>query len=293
MKKVNWLLEKNLFDTECEMTQIIKDMGMTVKLIEYSPYDFNEIYNLFDENECVIFYGSIQLAKVLRREVSWIPGVYLSEKSLECTSYYPSFGNNLLHHNYIMIPFGDLIRQKDFLFTSLNSHRLFLRPNSNMKNFTGILLNKQNYEDGIKLASFYGIDDNLLCLVSAAKDILYEWRFVIVDNKVVSGSLYRDWTNGGELDDSQTKDFVLLNSVSSEKYCDDSDAIDFANSLAHLYTRDRCWTMDIARCANGEYKVIEIGSFSCAGLYSNDLKSVVTEVSKAALNEWVEYNEEI
>jgi len=289
--KVKWLLEKELFDTETVMVEAIKRSGNEVKLISFNVTDdISKITNKFDNFDCVVYYGSIGLAKKLKRVVPWIPGIYLNELAFECTSYYPSFGATLLHKDYIMLPYADLIRQKDFLFTQFNCDEIFLRPNSGTKNFTGTVLNYDNFEDGVKFANFYGVDRNLLCLVSNAKKLKKEWRFVIVDQNVVSGSLYRDWTVSGDFTDKDTKDIVLLRSKQIEEYCVDDNAIECANAVAKLYEPDGCWTIDVALCENDEYKVIEIGSFSCAGLYANNMDKVVNAVSKSALNEWNEYN---
>ena len=64
-----------------------------------------------------------------------------------------------------------------------------------------------------------------------------------------------------------------------------------AQEAANLYNPDRCWTIDVAKTEFGTYKVLEIGCFSCAGLYGNNLEKVVKAVSLAALDEWKELNE--
>jgi hypothetical protein len=288
--KAKWLLEKDLFDTESEMINAIINNGYEYKLISFSNNDdISKIINKFNADDCVVYYGSIGLAKKIKRNASWIPGVYLNELAFECTSYYPNFGNELLHNNYIMLPFGDLIRQKDFIFKQFNCDEIFLRPNSGTKNFTGTVLNYDNFNDGVNLAGFYGIEPNLLCIVSNAKKLKKEWRFVIADQNVVSGSLYRDWTIGGDYSESETKDIVLLKSKQIEEYCIDNDVYDYVNRVAKLYEPDKCWTIDIALCDNNDFKVLEIGSFSCAGLYANDMNKVVCAVSNSAENEYNEY----
>ena len=292
--KAKWLIELDLFsDTESDLINAIKNSGREVNTIKYIPFDDNFISNkcnkLFNSEDCVIFYGSLNLGKKFKK-MSYIPGVYLNNVALECKSYYPVFGDELLHSNYIMMPFGDLIRRKEFIFNHFGD-RIFIRPNSGYKEFTGNVLDKNNFEYGIELASFYDVSPDLLVIVSDAKDIQKEWRFVIVNQEVVSGSLYRDWTDGGENIERgcTTKDLVLLHSKSVKEYCSDEKAFEYAKKVAKLYNPDVAWTLDVTLTESGEYKTIEIGCFSCAGLYGNDLDKVVKAVSEASENEWEEY----
>jgi len=293
MKKSKWLLELDLFtDTELNLIDAIKRSGREVQTLKYVPFDdklISNIENKYDEGDCVVFYGSLNLGKKLLKS-SFIPGVYLDMQKFECLNYYPVFGDELLHKNYLMMPFGDIMRRKSELF-ELFGEDLFIRPSSGFKNFTGTVLNKYNFDYGIELASFYDIEPNLLCVISNAKQIVKEWRFVIVNNEAISGSLYRDWTSGPEIlePDATTRDLVLRNSKSVLEYCNDEKAFEYANKVAKLYSPNDAWTIDVTLTSEGEYKVIEIGSFSCAGLYANDLDKVVEKVSEAAEKEWQEY----
>jgi hypothetical protein len=48
------------------------------------------------------------------------------------------------------------------------------------------------------------------------------------------------------------------------------------------------FTMDICK-SSGKLKLLEINSFSCAGLYDCKLDVVINEASKLAIEEWKEY----
>lgn len=229
------------------------------------------------------------------KKLSWVPGVYLDEKKYECTSYYPVFGEELLHSDYIMLPYGELMRRKDQLFFYFDKYDdIFIRPNSGFKQFAGTVLDQTRFEDGVKLAGFYDVEPELLVVVSGAKEIQKEWRFVIVNQEVVSGSLYRDWTIGPETLSSGTvtKDLILLNSKSVSEICTDENALEYAKKVAKMYNPEPAWTLDVALKNDGDYKIIEIGCFSCAGMYGNDLSKVVKTVTDAAVTEWKTYFEE-
>jgi hypothetical protein len=68
--KATWLIELDLFlDTEKDMIKAIKDSGREVKTVEYVPTDDKlpaKCKNMFTPEECVVFYGSLNLGKKLK-----------------------------------------------------------------------------------------------------------------------------------------------------------------------------------------------------------------------------------
>lgn len=299
MSKVKWLVEADVFDDNQDaLISAIKAQGMDYHILKYVPFDddlVNRCAKIYNPEDCVIFWGSLNFGHKLRK-LPWVPGVYLNEKAFECTSYYPALHNELVHRDYIMLPYGDLMNHKRWLF-SIFGPKLFIRPNSGVKEFTGFVCENDTFDDAVKLAAFYDVESNLLCLISSAINILKEWRFVIVNGKPVSGSLYRDWSSPEKIDDGfTTKDYVLRHSHEKREYCsieENKKIWDYVEGVAALFEPDKCWTIDICQSDEYkyafEYKVLEIGCFSCAGMYANNMNDVVASVSKAAEEEWNEY----
>lgn len=300
--KPKWLFEKDIFeDNTNKMIEEVKFQEMEAEVVPYIPFDEDiavRCAGMFDKEDCVIFYGSLNFGKKLRK-LSWYPGVYLNEKAFECTSYYPAITDLLLHYNsFIMLPYGVLKEKKKMIFDLLGPGPIFIRPNSGTKEFTGFVTNSYKYEEHIELAGFYDVEPDLLVLVSKAMDIIREWRFVIVDGKVISGSLYRYW---GELaDDKSSSDYVRSHSSSMHKELhevaawrndNENKAWEVAQECAERYNPDRAWTIDVCETRDEKIKVLEIGCFSCAGMYKNNLRRVISAVSKAALDEWKEIYE--
>lgn len=80
-------------------------------------------------------------------------------------------------------------------------NNIFIRPDSGMKEFTGEVINiadEDNYNKKldtiVNWLKYYGDgkDDgkSLLTLISKAYYIESEWRFVVTDNEIITGSLY-------------------------------------------------------------------------------------------------------
>lgn len=296
--KVKWLFEKDVFeDNTDKLIEIVRKQGMEAKVVPYIPFDDELVYRCNqlwqhpdpDGSDCVIFYGSLNFGKKLQKS-AWVPGVYLNQKAFECTSYYPVIKDLLIHYNdFIMLPYGSLEDKRDYLFNHFQTGKLFIRPNSGTKEFTGFVTTRDKFSEAVKLAGFYDVEPELLVLVSGAWDLQKEWRFVVVDGKVISGSLYRSW--GGSVDDPSSQDFVLKYSKSLCELSTDEDAWDVAQQCADRYNPDRAWTIDVCQTLAGQYKILEIGCFSCAGMYGNDLDTIVEKVSESALNEWKEIYE--
>jgi hypothetical protein len=295
--KAKWLVEIGVFDdTEEDLLKTLKKLDIEYNVLKYIPFDDDiaiRALKIYGENECVVFYGSLGFGHKLKK-LSWVPGVHMDSKALKCSSYYPVFGRDLVHHHYVMMPYGDLLNHKEFLFNIFSSNmdlpNLFIRPDSNSKEFTGMICTYDTFSDNVKLAGFYDVEPDLMILVSYEVPIQEEYRFVIVDGIPISGSLYRNWDYPEKRQFGHTtRDYVLMNSHSEDKYCTNHDIWDKVKVWARMYNPDRCWTIDIAKLKSGEIKILEIGCFSCAGLYGNDSEDVVNAVSKSALKEWNEY----
>jgi hypothetical protein len=292
--KAKWLIEADVFqDNTDKLIQVLKNKGYDHHVLKYIPFDDDlpkRCLDIYGPEECVVFYGSLNFGHKLKK-LPWVPGVYLNEKAFECTSYYPYLKGMLLHHHdYWMLPYGDLSEHKTRIFKHFGD-KVFIRPNSGMKQFTGMICHDDDFYECIKLAGFYDVEPDLLTLISRVYPIEKEWRFVIVNGEPVAGSLYRDWSSPEKISPgSVTRDYVLMNSHSLWEGCNDNNALMLAYEAAKRYNPDHCWTMDICKTEFGTYAVLEIGCFSGAGLYGNDLEKVVDAVSDEALNEWNEYN---
>jgi hypothetical protein len=271
--KAKWLVELDMFlDTEERLIEAIKKSGREVKTLKYIPFDDDlpsKCYKYYDPTECVVFYGSLGFGTKLRK--NWTPGVYCNYEKYDCTNYYPAFSEHLLNRDYIMMPYGDIKNKKDFIYKTFNSDKVFMRPSSMLKQFTGQVVSKFNFDEAYKVLGFYDVEPSLLSVISSVKDIRKEWRFVICNNEVISGSLYRDW--------DLYKSEVNLP-------CTDDSARKYADELCKLYKPESVWTLDVCLLDTGEYRLLEIGCFSCAGMYGNDLDIIVEKVSETAEKDW-------
>jgi len=272
---IRWILQKDVFDDD-DFSKLITSLEKAEIKHEVVGANAYLIMNSTKE-ECVVSYGSLnQASNLIRTKPNWIPGAYYNNAAYRCEQYYPFLGDLIVNGHYRMLPFGELLRCQSQIYQEFGvGDELFVRPSTGGKCFSGTLLNFDDYQNYIEILKDGGIGPAELVVVSSPKRILKEWRFVIVDGKVVTGSQYMDC---GKV------------SVSSGV---DPAAKDVAIKAAKRYSPDKAWTVDVCSTPNDEYKVLEIGCFSCSALYACDADIVVESVSEVAYREWEDYMESI
>jgi hypothetical protein len=276
---VKWLLEKDVFQEGVdELVRTISDQGMACKVVQYIPFDKESSHSHYDDQDCVVFYGSLNFARVLQRNAAWIPGVYYTVNNFNCSTYYVHFGRYHVNGEYVMLPFGDLSRRRDFLFDTLGEQgTVFIRPDSGSKQFTGQTASVENWESDLKLMGFYDVPDNLMVVVSSPTNIVEEYRFFIVDDEIVAGSQY------------------MSNGKHEERMIDTSSCVPPLNYARTIldevgWRPDRAFVLDVCKTKGGDLRLLEIGCFSCAGMYAADKGPIVRAVSKIAAEEWNDIN---
>lgn len=271
--QVTWLIEHDAFPEETDtLLEALDAIGVKHKSLPTACYFEDSFCDLIPHEDCVVFYGSLGFAKRFRRKAKWIPGVYYNVEAFNCTNYYAALGKYLLNGNYMMLPYGELIRRKEYLFEHLSCDRaIFIRPNRGDKIFTGKVVLKEEFEKDVEIFGFYDVAPEEIVVVAEPRNIACEWRFVVVENQVVAGSQYKENDIVGV-----SKEYPL-------------EAFNLANEIAKQYNPDIAWVIDIGLTKSGEYCLVEVGCFSCAGLYGCDRKVIAEEVSKVAWKEWESY----
>jgi hypothetical protein len=133
MKEVNCLIEQNIYDRETEFLAELQKQGYIYQKTKYLNFRPEAAYQYFPPDDCVLFMGTLNLGLDILRN-SWIPGAYMDEKNLRCSSYYTYFGQYLLNNKYFLLFLGELVRRKTEIMEYFKSDGdLFVRSDSNMK----------------------------------------------------------------------------------------------------------------------------------------------------------------
>lgn len=141
----------------------------------------------------------------------------------------------------------------------INNH--FIRPSEDLKQFSGQVMNGRAILDFLKDAiectssGSYQLSGDTKILIGIPKDIQAEWRWFVVDGKVISGSMYRF---EGQLHKSRELDI---------------DVIEEAQSFADKWLPSPNCVMDLA-LVNDEIKVIEFNCINASGFYDHDVNAI-------------------
>lgn len=259
---MKWIIEDNVFPENqqkiievCERNEIEYQVATDMSRISVA------------NNRC-IFYGSINGAMIAKRTTPiqiWIDG-------FECSRYYPLIEKEyLLNRDYFLIPYGELLRNKGLVFKCLEGYSdtlfsVFIRPNSGLKQFTGFSASYDDWERDIKSINMFPDE---LVFVSSRKKTGTEYRVLVCDGKVITGSCYLINDEIVEDPEDGLPESILSTSQEVAKMLEET-----------WYGNYPAYTMDIME---DQYtnKVVEINSFSCAGLYGMDMEKVVLAVTES------------
>ena len=284
MTQVHWLVEDGPFEEDIgPLLEEIKRQGHPLRTVKYEPFESGNYRDLYPENACVVFYGSINLAQQLQRQTPWVPGPLVTFDHYKCSTYFAHWGKHLLNSEYLMMPYAEVCRRRHEIcrrFGHLEPEKssLFIRPDDGRKTFGGHVAYEHDFERVGGPVGQYARPETMV-VVSSPKNLYYEWRIVVCDGKAISGCQYK-WADKLTLD-PKVPDAVW------EK----------ANEIAACgWHPDRMYVLDIANWGPGAYGghdgyygqmfLIEANSFACSGFYCCDPEPIVREASRVALEEW-------
>lgn len=256
-KKVNWIVENCIFDNTDKSNEF-------KSLIIKNGDNVGKNYNIINEPQTCL--SSLSTARDC--------GFY-DKDTYYVSNYSKYLGEEFLNDNYIILPLSKLVKGSEFiadLVGSFISHRVFIKPNSGFKSFTGDTV------DYTKIGKFcrgllqMGVSENELCIVSSAQDIeSFEFRFWIIDNKIITNSIY-SWSSLDNFD----------------KIEPDEEMISYVEKIIKNINIPS-YTTDICICEN-EFKVVEINNIYTSGTYNCDLEKLYIGLKDLAIKEYENFN---
>lgn len=269
MIDVKWLFEADPIDIDetQRMRAAVEELGLESKDIKTIQL-FSGLGQLYPDNEdtCVFFFGSLQMARKILREKKWKPGAFLTLDNYRCQAYYPDMERFLFNTPNTMLPLNRMLATREQLEKQYGGHGcIFVRPDSGFKTFTGSVFEIDTIQAEFdKLRGFYEFPTSAMVLVSSPKNIQHEYRLFVVDDQVVAGSTYR-----------KNRKSSISAYVPDEVYAFARHVLDETT-----YRPDPAWVLDICEDNDGKLWVLEIGSISCCGIYGADARPIVKALTE-------------
>ena len=274
--EVNWIIENFTKEPSFKgLSEAVEKAGYPLIRIEgdYNRDALSPLRKLpFGQYGCAIVSGSIKMCKILQEELdNYSPVLYSTFKNYKCSAYYSHFGPHLFNDKYCIMSLKEIVRQKFDIWGHYGKDSLiFIRPDSGEKTFQAGLLDIQD------LPQLYDSNKDFehdLMIVSTPKNIKWEGRFVVSKyKKIIAYSTYRFQGN-----------VTRIPSVPPEtlKFCKELlDKVD--------YHPDSVFCYDLCQDNDGECWLMELTSFSSAGLYECNKDDIVRHVSEIAYQDFME-----
>lgn len=276
MKPV-WFIQENIRTDAAnhqKMVYAIQEQEMEVLSAKYIPFSEEGGEGAMDWSflpldRPVIMQGGIGSIKDAQKRSKAYPLAWCNWDLLECKSYYKELRDFIVQEDYGFYSVNDVPKLKDELYDRYaEDNTIFIKPNTNDKEFTGALVEKERFDTWWGWSTAYSAPSDSLVVVSRPRRILEEWRFVVVDGKVVIGSQY----------------MVMGNLCPDEEYPPEAAA--FAEKVFNTWTPHPALVVDVGKLQSGELRLIEIGGVNCAGYYRGNIRPVVEALSNLAERQW-------
>ena len=271
--KARWIVE-NFTDSEDyrDLVRAIRDSGRDCFVIgRHNHFDFDA--SGYTEPECIVVQGSIQMTKNIRGRLpqGCYPVAYNSWDKYLCSAFYPHFQKFLFNDRHEFTTVKKLKEDRFYFYQTYGKEALiFIRPDTGEKSFSGQLLDLQDFDrfwdNGIQCTAL----DTDAIIVSTPKTIVGEWRFVVTNRKeIVAQSTYQ----------YQGKKTLIPSAPVG--------ATELVKQVLEIgYYPDSVFCVDVCQDADGNFWLLELTSFSSAGLYATNKDAVVKAVSEIAEEEW-------
>ncbi len=253
MNDITWIIEPEIFGDDKSLETTLHKLN-----VNYVKCKFGKSYeNYFDTHKTMVFYGSDQLLKAAEfvKKSNNLSNWFLFNEPLvfDCDYYYPKFDDFLLNKDY------EITICEKFFETVDEKTNVFLKSNS-FKIWTGRLFHQSDIRE---LKSKFRFYPDELIVISSPKEIISEYRLVVFEKKIIAFTRYKPHPV------AEVSQDVL---GYAEKCLSE---VDFNPSLI--------WTLDIAETKEG-FHVIEVGPFSCCGLYKCDWEPIIENINNYIIN---------
>lgn len=268
-----WLIQNNLRSRDTDESRFLQNLErLSIKYLMVNIFPFVEkIFHAdvtsdqiettqpldYSNRTNVVINGSVIFSRLAQKQ-NITPGAFATNNS-DFPNLVIGYGKeNLLNGD------GRYGKLKDIKARSENTY-YFIRPVKDSKAFSGMEMNGLQFKNWKhQLLQQPTNADSILTgdteiVIASSKQIYKEFRFFIVDGKIVTYSQYK--SGGGLL-------------ISSDP---DSQAEYFVQQMLKRWNPCRAYVMDVCSTPKG-WKVVELNAFGSAGFYACDTQKIIMAV---------------
>jgi len=255
---MHWVIQDNLHKDKATLCLIdnLEKFKIDHTLVKVIPF-IGEIDPDINPINPVICIGSYSFRHVAKRK-NWNPGVF-DIGHIHYHQYPEKWKSHLINNDSIYCTMNEVLNHFE---TKEDQGVVFVRPSVDSKFINGNIYTKKEIEDIINGLSRIEPDPSGLLLsspmmISSPKNILYEYRFWVVDKEIITWSLYK-----------RGEKVIYSNDI-------DIDILDFAKSVIKDVNFSRAYVIDIAKLPDNSFKIIETNTFNSSGFYAADIQKII------------------
>jgi hypothetical protein len=250
-----WVLQKNLFNESAfgALLEQLDRQQVQYQIVDIIPFAHEMVPDI-DPQGLVMCLGATSMNKVAVKK-GWTPGYFGDNLSYDLLIQ--NYGEHMMNYNAVIAPLRDLTKKWDYFF---------IRPMADTKQFSGTMMTwydfedwrrKINYLDG--QASYTTLTCDDIVVMAEPHNIKAEYRFFVVDGKVITGSMYK-----------------LGNQIIHSDRVDES-VYAYAQQMVNIWQPNRAFDLDIFETDEG-YKIGEINAINSAGFYACDMGKFINAI---------------
>lgn len=268
-----WVVQENVFNEEgyANLLDALQRLEIEYTRVKFVPFQHKLIAADTDllqfENtdaipeikvpEGLVMVCGATLLSMVAQEKGWVPGTFINE-NFHSSRWLEHWGNFMLNSQTITDQISKIQCPWDI-------PRIFIRPCLDTKVFTGFSMRTSDLDLWRNDLLSQGRDSHWFgpqteVMLAPAQEINAEYRFFIVDKKVVTGSMYK-----------------LGHRLVHDPYIPDYVS-DFCQQMVNIWQPSRGFVMDIAETPEG-CKIIEINNLNHSGFYACDVLKIVATVN--------------
>lgn len=255
---ITWIVQKQTDDRRDQWNKAIRTACLSTcneyHEIDIIPFSHDIIGEKPPVKGPIVVHGSTAIMDVAERE-GWQPGVFRIYKESDTLK---AIGDHYLNSDMKVLEVSEVV---DYVKRS-GMEFFFAKPDRDLKSFDGTVFDAEKFPFFMeRVRQYANYDPETKICVSSIKNPEVEWRFVIVEKKVVAFSQYR------------------VNRKLNVQNTAESHAIKFAEEISKFGSPHDVYVMDVCKI-NGQYKVIEYNTFNFSGLYACNIYAIVDSVNK-------------
>lgn len=253
---MHWVIQENIFNEAgySELLDVLTRFEIPHTVVKVVPFDCRTIPDITVENP-VIIMGAVTMWRVAA-EKNWTPGSFINS-NFDYVVQVEHWGDNMFNFACKVHKFSEVPEQtEDF----------FIRPIHDTKAFTGYVTDWKEFESWRKSimdiqTSYCSIKADDLVQVGPVQEIWTEHRVWIVNNEVITSSIYK----------RGNKPFYSADV--------DDNVIEFAKRMISIWTPAKAFCLDVFTGPNGP-KIGEINNINSAGFYAANIQKLVLTLNE-------------